>query len=140
MKRVETKREYTEVNYEAVDGTIFQSQDECAMYEKSAKCAIKKHLADSALYHGDVDAVGGITNCPDNSIQVLVPKTDDDIIRINQYLSLMDEGCQLSKDAIGKVVLLTTAYDDDGAWVDYLDDMVAQMTGGKYELVEKKSE
>ena len=40
MKRVEVKVEAIKIIYEAYDGNQFDSKEECAKYEESAKCAL----------------------------------------------------------------------------------------------------
>ena len=43
MKKIENKVTKVEVSvsYEAIDGKVFYSEDECKEYEKSAACAIR---------------------------------------------------------------------------------------------------
>lgn len=135
MKKIEktVKVERTDVMFEAVDGTIFNDMDQCAVYEKSAKCAIRAALNDIVVVHTDGDVFPGGNS--DQEVFVVKPMTDDDIKTVRQFEALIglkwDEkySCKTSNDDKGKLLILTVGYDED--WIDVrsLDNIITDLSG-----------
>lgn len=63
MKIVKEEKKYTVEVYEAIDGTVFSTKEECVKYEESAKCVlfsrykslVVKETTESALYKAGSD-------------------------------------------------------------------------------------
>ena len=84
MKKIEKKRTTTQTYYEyaAIDGTVFDTEDECKKYENSAKCVLrakvkklivtKEHNAWTLLGGSDDNAIVGFKFNNENDIQTFV--------------------------------------------------------------------
>ena len=143
MKKIERKvaNEHIYVDYEATDGTVFtgdNAQRECELYEKTFQCAIKARLKQIAIIVQTEDAL--LDGSCETTMYVVQPKTDADIFVIQQALSInsSNNASRVSNDDIGRVLLVGFTYDDDYVFVMKLDQIVENITDGKWEVVEKK--
>ena len=117
----------------AADDTEFLSQEECIAYERSLRGSLRCWLAEhclnltreNELYYYGTD---------ERSVFVVAPETEEEIIKINQILLLSNNVSPdsiLSKDQIGKVIILT--FCEDGAIiVERLDDFIDNVFGRRY--------
>lgn len=143
---METKKieiiNYKEV-YVTVDGTEFDNQEQAELYESSAFGVLKGRLVKMALATGDENEITG-AGCEDNTSYVVAPKTEDEVATIQQLCYMKGYGdwkkIQADKAEVGKVLIVTLGFDDDGIWLTDLAEMVSKATAGKYEIVEKKGE
>lgn len=63
MKKIEVENVTKVIKYEAIDGTVFSTKEECVKYEESAKCVlfskykslVVKETTESALYKAGSD-------------------------------------------------------------------------------------
>lgn len=63
MKQIEVENVTKVIKYEAIDGTVFSTKEECVKYEESAKCVlfskykslVVKETTESALYKAGSD-------------------------------------------------------------------------------------
>lgn len=130
MKKIEIKKEIVNYNYEAMDGTLFDSPEECAKYEKSAKGILMGRLKKFTIREGsEYDLFG--RGMDDSRVHVVSPKTADDIDTIKQVLAIFDNpgAHEELDDKIGKVIFITWGYDEDYACTDTLDAMTARIMG-----------
>ena len=123
-KKIEMKS-YKNV-YVAADGTEFDVQSECEAYEKSAVGVLKARLAKIALVQKSECELFAGSGCDDNTSET-VPK------RL-VFLKAYSKEAQAEKVAVGKVLVVTLAYDDDGLWVTDLGDLIDKATDGKAEV------
>lgn len=138
MKKIERKvqDEKVIVEYEANDGTVFYDASECDKYEKTCVCAIKARLRQIAIKVDTEDCL--LDGSCETTMFVIQPKTDTDIFVIQQALSLNNSNnaeC-VSGDDIGRVLLVGFTY-DDYVFVMKLDEIVSNITDGKWSVVEK---
>lgn len=130
--------------YVAYDGREFTCKASCEVYEKSAKCAVRAQLKNITIKAAPADELYCVGGCGMDDILVVAPKTEDDIMRINQYVMLAnhDESPKVSNDDIGDVLLLDHYYEDGGVTVLKLSVMVHEITDGAYAIApsEKKAE
>lgn len=139
MKQIEIKYEQVNYKYEAVDGTIFCSKDECEKYEKSAMCAIKSRIKDMSIKCGDsCDLL--ILGCGDHTTYVVVPQCAEDIFRINQLAALIDNdnASPAKAEFIGKPLALVVGYDYEWFDVYDLEAHLSYMTDGKFTISKVK--
>lgn len=132
--REEVKRVEVITKYEAVDGTVFTTEEECKKYEETAKCAINWKISNSfgrkvnsyGLIDGsfnmwDLPYVGSM--CGDDTLFGLEIKNTQDLEALIMYLkcntSISDEliAEEITPDLIGKKVIINEAYDDENLQV-----------------------
>lgn len=82
MKQITVKEECSFVRYEAVDGTIFDDENECALYEKTAKGVL--NAAFNKLVKKRCDAWSLMGGYEDNEILVVDVKTAQDVATVLQ--------------------------------------------------------
>lgn len=84
-KEKTTTQTYTE--YEAIDGTIFKSEEECQEYEKTAKCVLRARVKRLIVTkeRNAWDLLGGID---DNNVVGFKFKNEDDVQTFLQYYCL----------------------------------------------------
>ena len=133
MKEIIVEVKQTNIRYEAVDGKVFNDKSQCEEYEKSAKCAIRAALKDITIVRTDGDVFPGA--CSDQSVYVVKPETDDDIMVARQFEALIglkwdpNYDCRIGKQHKGKLVIITVGYEED--WIDVrtLDGIISDLTG-----------
>ena len=128
MIQKETKI-YTDV-YVSVDGKEFDNKVDCEAWEKSYKGTLeaswklipKKEVSDSDL--------GIPWSSDDHECYVIKPKTLDEIVLINAYISSVcyDGSTKLTTEHIGKLVLLNFGYDRDYCSITVLADHLKSIT------------
>lgn len=139
MKKIERKiqDEKVVVEYEANDGTVFYDASECDRYEKTCICAIRARLKQIAI---KVDAEDSLLDgsC-ETMMYVVQPKSDTDIFVIQKALSYRQSNNaeRVSGDDIGRVLLVGFTYEDEYVFVMKLDEIVSNITDGKWSVVEK---
>lgn len=110
----EVKQEITVIKYEAFDGTLFDSVDECANYEGSAfgvlikdlESCIVKRTNTLGIYPADYFE-------PFNQYYFIVPKTRHDIFVLGQICKMvdMDESIAVTgNDCDNLIVLAVNVY------------------------------
>ena len=138
-KQIEVKNFKTV--YEAEDGTQFNDKSDCERYEKTFSCAMRSHIKGIALRMTAEDCVWMNGSC-DNKVYSVVPRNEDDILRIRQMMAGMGAHKStldlLSAEHIGKVLLIVTGYDEDWVAFQTLEGLVKDATDGKYELKKKE--
>lgn len=92
LKRTVTTE--TVYGYEANDGTVFSSKEECEKYEQSARCVIRQHAKDILFREWDCDSLfGGFTYY--DPIKVWFIKDENTLSIVNQYLHNVDPSARL---------------------------------------------
>lgn len=130
MKKIETKKERTVIDtivtYEAIDGTIFNSSEECLKYETTAAAVIKaKYMS---LIHAKTDEYDLFKGDSDHKIDILDINTEEDIKTVLQLIQLTCnvDAARLKEDYLpilnkgllsGEYVFLAWNYDEDWCWL-----------------------
>ena len=138
------KKEIVEVKttYEAADGTIFDSKEECSIYEKSAIGVLMAKV--NAFSIANVDDTEWLDIGEENQYKTLVPKTQKDIDAINQLYFIFGGKCsrdpKFTKSNIGDIILM--GYRIEGNTVEWVwfysfADIVKDVTNDTYELTKK---
>lgn len=102
MKEIKKERVVFDYEYEAYDGSIFKTKEECVKYEETAQCVIIKKFNDLIEYSSNECS---LFNCgsDDYIIDFVKPKTQDDADTIMQMLELYnandDRARKLIKEA-----------------------------------------
>ena len=126
MEIIRTEKTIVEevITYKAADGTIFNDQEECKKYEKSAEGVMKARYKECLLYEfGDY----GLNDEDWHYYDLVRAKNEDDIRAINMYMKNNYYDCSfLDTSYIGKDILLQMTDDSDyiipiGTIDDYLD-------------------
>ena len=87
MKEIKKERTVYDCEYEAYDGSIFKTREECIKYEETAQCVIRKKFNDLVEYSSDECS---LFNCgsDDYIIDFVKPNTQDAATTIMQMLEL----------------------------------------------------
>lgn len=102
MKEIKKERVVFDYEYEAYDGSIFKTKEECIKYEETAQCVIIKKFNDLIEYSSNECS---LFNCgsDDYIIDFVKPKTQDEADTIMQMLELYntndDRARKLIKEA-----------------------------------------
>lgn len=102
MKEIKKERVVFDYEYEAYDGSIFKTKEECIKYEETAQCVIIKKFNDLIEYSSNEYS---LFNCgsDDYIIDFVKPKTQDEADTIMQMLELYnandDRARKLIKEA-----------------------------------------
>lgn len=145
MKEIkkENKREVVEtiVTYEAVDGTVFSSKEECQKYEDSAFGVLMGRTKDFTVNEGN--NMNPFDDSDENEYKMLKPRNKEDIDTLNQLYFLpsyrKEEKPRFTDEYIGKLILMgwrTCEGVLDWSWFYDMDKAIASLTGDKYKLVE----
>lgn len=119
INRKEVTRKETIVEYIAIDGTTFQSQEECELYEKSALCAVKKTL--KKLHTKDLSECDIFGNGFDeNYVEIYDVKSAEDLVHLKMYCQLEAKGGgrldNLDKLTVGHEVVIFWNCERDWYW------------------------
>ena len=137
MQRKDIKVESTKTVWVAADGREFNNSDECIAYENSFRGAIRSMISQMAIKKM-TEYSFFTTGCDDNTVYCLKPKDKDDILRIKQYIAACNADPNSVEDSdIGKELVLTVSYNDEYAWIQSLDSIIAGMRNA-FVPVEKK--
>ena len=87
MKEIKKERTVFDCEYEACDGSIFKTKEECIKYEKTAQCVIRKKFNDLIEFSSNECS---LFNCgsDDYIIDFIKPSTQDAVNTIMQMLEL----------------------------------------------------
>jgi len=128
--------------YVAEDGTVFMDKNECEQYESSALAVLKTRLRNMATFTGcEFD----IFNCGSEECEsyVVIPKSKEDIDLIRQLFALRRKSSEyianFKDDNVGKVVVITMSTYDDWIWWTSLNDIVENITDGKFGVYNKEA-
>ena len=126
MKKEEKKvvRESYVTTFVAIDGTEFNSQQDCEKYEKSVECSIRVRLNDITIRRTNQETAFLCGN-EDCECQIVRPRNAADIDTINQLVCLLrnqdpdkinDENL-VHDENIGECVVICYSYGNDWAWL-----------------------
>ena len=102
MKEITKERIVFDYEFEACDGSVFKTKEECIKYEETAQCVIRKKFNDLVEYSSDECS---LFNCgsDDYIIDFVKPNTQDAANAIMQILELYgandDRARKLIKEA-----------------------------------------
>ena len=107
MKEIKKEWVVFDYKYEAYDGSIFKTKEECIKYEETAQCVIIKKFNDLIEYSSNECS---LFNCgsDDYIIDFVKPKTQDDADTIMQMLEL----CNANDDRARKLIKEAQENDD----------------------------
>lgn len=86
MKEVTKERKVLDILYEAVDGTRFNSREECLRYEESAQGVLKARLMELVYYSGSEDNILGTGSNEDTLYGVKLKEEKDKDVVLQLYL------------------------------------------------------
>lgn len=123
MKEIKKERIVFDYEYEACDGSIFKTKEECIKYENTAQCVIRKKFKDLVEHSSDECS---LFNCgsDDYIVDFIKPSTRDATNAIMQMLELYgandDRARKLIKEAQENndyLLIGHNSYDDDYYYV-----------------------
>ena len=150
MKEIkeEIKREITDthIHYEAVDGTRFTSQSECEKYENTAIGVLMARVKEFMIADEETADGDWLEDGSDNLHKTLVPKTLRDIDTLNQLWFLFGgkskQEPMFSKEDLNTVIIMGYRWYKEGefdwVWFYKFNEIVNDMTNGKYQLALKE--
>lgn len=141
--RKEAKREVIDVtiSYEAVDGTLFISKDECIKYENSAFGVLMGRTKEFTIQEGD--STNPFDDSGENEFKMLKPRNKEDIDVINQLFLLPRNGeaaPRFTDVHIGKLILMgwrITCRELEWTWFYDMEVAIASLTNNLYNLTPK---
>lgn len=126
MKEVYVEEVKKVFKYEANDGILFNSKEECIKYENSARTAVKvlyKKLVIKSIAETELFSVGS----DDNTLELVKVKTQEDIKILLQMYYIYSSSNEASLDRITKlatkametndILIIGRGYDDDCFWI-----------------------
>lgn len=136
MKEVYVEEVKKVFKYEAIDGTLFNSKEECIKYENSAKVAVKalyKKLIIKSIAETELFSVGS----DDNTLELVKVKTQEDIKILLQMCYIYNITHESSLDRITKlatkametndIIIIGRGYEEDCFWIiDTKQDLINQ--------------
>lgn len=123
MKEIKKERIVFDCEYEACDGSVFKTKEECIRYEETAQCVIGKKFKDLVEHSSDECS---LFNCgsDDYIVDFVKPSTQDATNAIMQILELYsandDRARKLIKEAQENsdyLLIGHNSYDDDYYYV-----------------------
>ena len=123
MKEIKKERTVFDCKYEACDGSVFKTKEECIRYEETAQCVIRKKFKDLVEYSSNECS---LFNCgsDDYIVDFVKPSTQDATNAIMQILELYgandDRARKLIKEAQENsdyLLIGHNSYDDDYYYV-----------------------
>lgn len=123
MKEIKKERTVYDCEYEACDGSIFKTREECIKYEETAQCVIRKKFNDLVEYSSDECS---LFNCGSDNyiIDFVKPNTQDAANVIMQMLELYnandDRARKLIKEAQENsdyLLIGHNSYDEDDYYI-----------------------
>jgi hypothetical protein len=84
MKEIKQKSEVFNTLYEAIDGTVFNSREECEKYELTAKCIIQSKVM-SLIVSKDNDAWELLGGLDDHTITAFKMQKIEDVDAMKQF-------------------------------------------------------
>ena len=145
MKKIDKEITHVEHKtvYQAWDGEEFNTAEECDKYEQSAASVVMARLEDCLIaknYDNEIFDCGD-----DNQYKTVVPLAEEDINTLNQlYFMFTGRGKEeplFSYNEIGNPIIIgyrITCHSYDWVWFYKLNNVIKEITNGKYKLVESK--
>lgn len=151
MKTIEKEKTVTYIEYEAADGTIFDSREKCIEYEKTVECVIMTRYESLVLLKSNSYELFG--NGDDNDcIDVIKVKNHEDIKVVLEAYSFANRGNTSSKrmQDINKslmkamddddYVFIGRGYEGDCFWFECTRNMVIENLEKLDEIIKKNQE
>ena len=123
MKEIKKERTVYDYEYEACDGSIFKTREECIKYEETAQCVIRKKFNDLVEYSSNEYS---LFSCGSEAciIDFVKPNTQDTANAIMQMLELYnannDRARKLIKEAQENsdyLLIGHNSYDEDNYYI-----------------------
>lgn len=144
MKRIEKEivRRETKEYYEAYDGELFNTREECERYEDNAMGVVGKKVNKFLIKRTYSENIyGDFAAACDEKVEIYLPKTSDDIEALNQYLNFTYKDVNvLGPEHIGQYLLVNYNYDCDWCMVQTLEEKINRFKKLFYGMVEPKEE
>ena len=128
--------------YVSVDGKEFENEADCKAWEKSYQGTISKSWGLVKKESVDTSNIGLPYANSDDECYVIKPKTLDDIVLINAYITSSTYGAEgkLTTEHIGKLLALNFGYDHDYCDVYIIEDHINKLKNYASELEGKLTE
>lgn len=142
MKKIQREVKAYEDIYVSVDGKEFKNEADCRAWENSYKGTIAASWNHIKKEPVDTSNIGLPYANSDDECYVIKPKTLDDIVLINAYITSSTYGAEgkLTSNHIGKMVALNFGYDHDYCDVYILEDHLNNLKKYVIELEGKFNE
>ncbi len=141
MKQIEKTRTLTDIYYEAYDGELFKSKEECEAYETNAKGVVGKKVFAFRVAKTSQYVLFSFASCCDDDIEIYLPKTASELDSLNQYLNFIDkDGKFLGEEYIGHHVIVQIGYDRDWYRADTYESLVNEFKEQFTKLITPKTE
>lgn len=136
MKEIKVEVTTYKTEYEAADGTRFESEYECKKYENSAALVLLSRLNIIKDHYNISQNFEFIDICDENTYCVVVLRDEKDIMTINQLSHLFGKPIVFTKKDIDKPILigryLAGDLSIDNLWFYRLESVVNDLTDGVY--------
>lgn len=148
MKEVKTEYQVTQYHteYEAVDGTKFDTRENCEKYEKGAEAVILARLKDIEINRVESEDSIFPNGSDEAEVRIVIPRSSKDIDNLNILASMYGyknaETLPFSKKDIGFPVCISLRFcsnNIDWLWFTKLSTVIKDATNGTFELKEVKN-
>lgn len=141
MEKIESKFERTitetTVTFKAIDGTVFDTEEECKKYEATVEAVLLERLNDCVVHCCCGDSLFE-SNC-DGEYKAVVPKTQKDIDTLNQLHKLYggknETSLIFTEEDINTLIFMGYRfYNSSMEWVWFYKaaDIIKACTNGKW--------
>ena len=126
-KQVEKVTKETVITYEASDGRIFKSEEECKKYEETAKMVVYNMIQQNLIGKTNIYDLFGEGN-QDELVEIYRIDSLEIVELLNRYISLTTYNKEarniITNDMVGKDIILCWSYDMEWCWThESIDDL-----------------
>ena len=138
MNKEERIKEVPYNVFVAIDGTEFPTESSCKNYEESVESVLLNKLLSIEINRIESEDELFLCGNDENSVRVLMPKTEQDIDNINLLGHLHNKNAHFfTKEDIDTIILLHIRIYSSGVdylWFDSLNQIVDKATNGAFSL------
>ena len=89
MKEIKVERTVFDTKYEAIDGKVFSSREECEKYEESAFAVVYSKYRKLVINHNGCDSIFSV-GCDEDGVDAVVMKTQEDADTVKQLYHIVN--------------------------------------------------
>ena len=135
MKKIEVKTEVINIKYEACDGTIFPTEENCINYESSVKATLLGKLKKCEINRGTEYELFN-TGSDEYEIRVYLMQTNNDLDTLNTlYHYCHPNTSDNFVESIGDIIMIDQyKFGDDVISFVKVTDFVSSLLGNKFKV------
>lgn len=138
MNKIESKKEVTEILYEAIDGTMFSDENECIRYEETAEAVLLGKMKEFQI--GEISGDNFFDTNDDGFYRIVVPTNNYHIDILNQLWKLNGGASRkdlfFTEDDLNKVIAVGIRFTPnekiDWIWFYSISNIIKSITNNQY--------